>query len=325
MFNVLIIADSPGWCFARRANALRRNAPENFHISVINYSRLSLKSVPFSRYHLVFLLAPNKAPEIRDIFSRLSIHVPLVVSHNSGPGRNGYRLAEDCAAADYVIANNYAAWAHGAHGARDFRCCNISNGVDTNKFFPTVPITERPKKVLWCASTGKAHGADDVKGYQQILKPLEIVLPTHGIETDFRVIEPGPCLDERGMNDWYNTGSVLVCASSSEGTPNIAIEAAAAGCVVVSSPVGNMPELIDNDHNGILVDDRQTIPFVDSIIHAMEHRRRLSGEMKKIIPLWDWSKRSAWFYSLFRGLIETGPESIPPFSYLDTAPEDVAP
>ena len=46
------------------------------------------------------------------------------------------------------------------------------------------------------------------------------------------------------MAAWYDTGTVYVVASQFEGTPNPALEAASAGCVVVSTPVGNMPELI---------------------------------------------------------------------------------
>ncbi|MEO8601389.1 MAG: glycosyltransferase [bacterium] len=39
-----------------------------------------------------------------------------------------------------------------------------------------------------------------------------------------------------------------------EGTPNPALEAAACGCTVVSTPVGTLPELIRDAANGYLVE-----------------------------------------------------------------------
>lgn len=323
MHKVLIVSDSPNWCFARRADALKVYAPDDFEVSVVHYGTMGVMSIPYHRYDLVFLIAPNKAKDMRETFYRLGCKVPLVVSFNSGPGRAGYFLDEVLVAADWVVINNYPMWAQGMRGVCKYNACNISNGVDLQTFRYDNPMSNRLPMVLWSASKSKAEDLHDVKGYQTILKQLEAVLPSKGMRADYRIASGRDAMSVEEMNVYWNTGSVMVCASSSEGTPNIALEAAACGCAIVTTPVGNMSELISHDINGIIVNDRQTVTFMDAVEYAMQNRERLSAAMRESIKTWDWSVRSRWFYALWRKLIERGAAGIEPFSYLDKSPDEI--
>lgn len=51
---------------------------------------------------------------------------------------------------------------------------------------------------------------------------------------------------------FYNSGKMLVCASTAEGGPRVTVEAMACAVPVISTPVGVMPELIDDGQNGLL-------------------------------------------------------------------------
>ena len=51
----------------------------------------------------------------------------------------------------------------------------------------------------------------------------------------------------------YADLNVVVVSSMNEGTPVSAIEAMAAGCLVVATRVGGLPDLIDDGRTGILV------------------------------------------------------------------------
>jgi glycosyltransferase involved in cell wall biosynthesis len=59
--------------------------------------------------------------------------------------------------------------------------------------------------------------------------------------------------DNAGMVRLYNSARMLVCASTVEGNPRVTAEAMACGTLVLSTPVGIMPELIRDGENGFLV------------------------------------------------------------------------
>ena len=101
----------------------------------------------------------------------------------------------------------------------------------------------------------------------------------------------------------YWRASCYVCASQSEGTPNPALEALACGVPVISTPVGNMPELLRNGQNGLLVERD-----VESLAEAM---RRLQGESlapwrraarQSILDGWTWPQKVRRYEDMLRTL-----------------------
>jgi glycosyltransferase involved in cell wall biosynthesis len=54
------------------------------------------------------------------------------------------------------------------------------------------------------------------------------------------------------LAQFYNGARMLVCASTSEGGPRVTVEAMACAIPVISTPVGIMPELIQDGVNGML-------------------------------------------------------------------------
>ena len=134
--------------------------------------------------------------------------------------------------------------------------------------------------------------------------PLSSRLADKGISTDFRVVDAyGKLRTHEEMAEWYNTGSVYVVASKTEGTPNPALEAAGCGCAVVSTRVGNMPELIIDGHNGFIVGEDINL-IENKIIEAMNNREVFSSNMLEAISSWDWEERSKDYYKLFRDLLD---------------------
>ncbi len=60
--------------------------------------------------------------------------------------------------------------------------------------------------------------------------------------------------DAEALADLYRRARLLVCASYSEGGPRVVPEAMACGTPVASTPVGIVPDLVDDGRNGLLFD-----------------------------------------------------------------------
>lgn len=55
--------------------------------------------------------------------------------------------------------------------------------------------------------------------------------------------------------EYYTNHDILLCASTNESTPQSILQAMAAGVLVVSTNVGGIPEIINNNYSGIICED----------------------------------------------------------------------
>src|SRR5262249_46807631 len=142
----------------------------------------------------------------------------------------------------------------------------IPLGVDLEVFRPLVAFDDRPRRILWMGCELNST----VKGYEAVVVRLRDKLCRAGFECDFRVVNSfgANILSQKEMAEWYNTGRAFLVTSTDEGTPNVALEAAACGCALISTRVGNMPELIRNGENGVLVEDANYQIFYDAIVRS---------------------------------------------------------
>jgi glycosyltransferase involved in cell wall biosynthesis len=70
----------------------------------------------------------------------------------------------------------------------------------------------------------------------------------------------------------YADVDVLALSSDNEGTPLVLIEAMAAGCPMVATGVGGVPDLIDDGVSGLLVPPRQPSQLADAIVRMLQDR-----------------------------------------------------
>ena len=146
----------------------------------------------------------------------------------------------------------------------------------------------------------------DVKGYDEILVPLTAKLQQRGLPVDFRLADSSDQENyrtEEEMRNWYNSGTVYVVAGKREGTPNPALESASCGCVIVSTAVGNMPELISNRVNGEIV-ERNVDAMCDAIVRCQGRYVEMAEAMRTAIEPWYWKTRAGQYFRLFRQLID---------------------
>ncbi len=170
---------------------------------------------------------------------------------------------------------------------------------------------------------------DPVKGFETLIDAVAL-LQARGIELNCRLVGSGP-LDpmlrrramERGVasrieftgaqtqeriRDWMGTATMFVLPSqvaadgNRDGIPVALMEAMAAGCPVVSTRVSGIPELIEDDEHGVLVEQRDPVALADAIARLLESdelRQRLAtGARARVESQFDARKEAGRLHEL---------------------------
>ena len=291
-----IIYDRVGWAYFHRAAILQKYAPEDFEVSIASQYEIN-EGVGAQPVDVVLLLNYTRAPKTRRALDSVAPDVRLVASFNTGWPRRLRHFEECCESCEAVLVNNHEYWDQAGQRSHTFY---VPNGVDRTVFNTQVGPVERKERVLWCGS--EYHLG--LKGYDDYLVPLAAKLSQHQMPCDFLVTKSDEQAELRTpeeMARWYNSGTIYVCASEFEGTPNTCLEAAACGGVVVSTRVGNMPEFIQHGVNGFLV-SRDVESMVNAVLSARERYSQLSAEAVQTTRQWDWKNRSREYFDLLRRL-----------------------
>jgi len=295
MINVSLHYDTEGWAYHRRCQALAKYCPSDFRVSFGRGSRHDRRDP----CHLALQLCYSHVRDLRKSYRQAGQSPLIVAGLNVGyTDRNMQWLAGAIRDANHVVINSREMY---ERAGRPAKCSWISNGVDREVFRMIAPIATRPRRVLWTGSVFHRK----LKGYDEILIPLAKRLWRDGIECDFRLVDShgGPSRrTAEEMAVWYQTGAVYVVASATEGTPNPALEAAACGCVICSTRVGNMPELVEDGINGRLV-DRDPDAIYHALVECLDRYAEMQPRMEAAIAGWDWRIRAGEYWELFRRLV----------------------
>jgi len=163
------------------------------------------------------------------------------------------------------------------------------NGVDTRFYCPGERRAPGAELIAGWAGSLKNHGTK--RGYDDIILPAIENMPGVTLRTAARE-EKWRNAEE--MRDFYRTLDVYLVASRVEGTPNPALEAAACGVPVIATRVGNMPELIRQGANGLLI-ERTPEALAAALVRLRDDvdlRTKMSRQMREDISAWDWLIRA---------------------------------
>ncbi len=98
-----------------------------------------------------------------------------------------------------------------------------------------------------------------------------------------RIILPG--FDKRVLG-FLKTADILVNPSLSEGLPNVVLEAMAIGTPVIATSVGGVPEIIENERSGLLVNPGDAAVLSQRIVQLAEDvplRRQLADSGREVV------------------------------------------
>ena len=290
--NLSFVYDVPNWAYYFQCRSMKKYWPTQ-HDDILITDYKPIIDDCFNK-DLLFIM---EFPRVVDFSNILDTKQTTLVGYFSvGWGHHFDWLKKITQCCSHIVINNYECY----QKFGDFdNTYYISNGVDFDIFSYKKDINSRNPKVIWTGST-KFHKC---KNYDNILLPLKEKLEKSGVDVEFNsTTVTGKIKTQQELCNWYNDATVYCCASSTEGTPNPALEAAACGCTVVSTPVGNMPELIKNGWNGYLcsvdVDD-----LYDKCMKAIDNRQ-LNYNMQKEIKKWDWKRKVIEYYNYFNKCIK---------------------
>lgn len=176
---------------------------------------------------------------------------------------------------------------------------------------------------------------DPVKGFETLIDAVAL-LQERGIDLDCRLVGSGP-LDpqlrrrakERGVasriefsgaqpqeriRSWMSTATLFVLPSqvaadgNRDGIPVALMEAMASGCPVVSTRVSGIPELIQDDEDGMLVEQRDPVALAAAIERLLESsalRERLATRARvRIETEFDSRKEAGRLHQLMREAVD---------------------
>ncbi|MSR67209.1 glycosyltransferase family 1 protein [Candidatus Peribacteria bacterium] len=122
------------------------------------------------------------------------------------------------------------------------------------------------------------------------------------LEIDHRVTFTGR-IAGTAIFDEYAKAEIFCALSRSEALGNVFLEAEAAGCAVVATNVGGIPEIVQNGVSGVLV----PVDDVDAAASALRNllgdpslRAKISGNAKKSAQQYDWKGIADRYAALYR-------------------------
>ncbi len=105
----------------------------------------------------------------------------------------------------------------------------------------------------------------------------------------------------------YPDLDVVVLASLNEGTPVSLIEAMAAGCPVVATRVGGVPDVVEHEVTGLLVPPRDPEALADAVLRLLrnpdERRRMGTAARARVYPRFAAARLAADMEALYRELL----------------------
>jgi len=73
------------------------------------------------------------------------------------------------------------------------------------------------------------------------------------------------------MPRYLNEAKLVVLPSYGEGLPNIVLEAMACGTPVLATPVGGIPDVIQNGDTGFIMKNNSPACIAENVMRALEH------------------------------------------------------
>lgn len=255
--KVLLIPDAPNWALDKNAKDLIKYNKSNLDLSIVYFNDFIQDwEKYYKEYDLLFPMYKSlffnslKAgtPHDKVITGIRSYHAwdkrqTQPPGYNSRPSRKIIRkmrkallVNTHCKKLWYIFSQH-------------FPVVHTKYTCDLEMFYP---YNKKKNDKIVIGWTGSLTNHPGKRGYHEFIKPITDEIPE--LELKVQDGSVNPITDDNKMREFYNSLDLYIVASRSEGTPRPAIEAAACGVPVISTDVGIIPELIEDEVNGFVVE-----------------------------------------------------------------------
>lgn len=261
--RVLILVDVPGWAWASKAQQYVRFLSGEFDLTLAYHTNIP----PLDDFDLVHLFEVSQLRVIPEGFKKPVIAGLTAMVWWTWGEEKMRRWADRCAA----LHGNSRMLVHELQQFHS-RVFYTPNGVDPDFWFPS---SFRP--TFQACHIGKPNprkgSALIIEAARRANVPLVLCQRTSQIK-----------YPPEKIREFYWQSQVQITASDMDGTPNPMLEAAGCGNALISTPIGNMPDFIVDDVNGILVGrDLVPVPFRPWIKELVECQPSLMLDALELI------------------------------------------
>lgn len=184
---------------------------------------------------------------------------------------------------------------------------HIPNGVDRRTFKPrdrgqarmALGLSTEDRVVVFVGRLTREKGVGELLRAHASMRnfklaligdgPMRAALDSKSLAAG-QLLAPGPQPLPR-VADWMAAADVVTLPSWSEGTPNVVLEALAAGRPVVASNVGGIPDVVLQGETGLLVPPRDASALADALRSALG--KAWSSEAISSLGPCSWEESSA--------------------------------
>jgi colanic acid/amylovoran biosynthesis glycosyltransferase len=259
----------------------------------------------------------------------------------------GFHMAEKVAGATFVATiSNYGCSQvlRASDPAHWHKVKVLPLGIDPQAFAPRTrpaPVAGEPFRLLFVGRLSAAKGPHilveaidllralgrqvevTIVGDGPIRPALQAFIAERGLEREIRLV--GACNHDR-VALYYAQSDAFVLTSFAEGVPVVLMEAMASGLPCVSTWITGVPELIDNEIEGLLVPPAAPQQVAAAIVRLMDDpllAKRLGEQGRaKVIAAYDLTRNSQRLAEVFQVYL-AGTEPRP--DYLGSQPQLAAP
>jgi glycosyltransferase involved in cell wall biosynthesis len=285
--RVGVFYDEEGWAWWIRSHAIKNALPSDIDLTIMHLHTL----VDHNDFDFLLLYDHNLITEVR---GKTPIPLEKIILANSCPL---YIQDADAALKKFnfpaAIVNNLTAFNLVKSDPR-WHCCE--NGVDTSLF--NLGSKSPTKFTAGWVGHSQSIGQKGLDIIREACKIAEVELLI--VDAKDKPKESRANSQEWLRDNLYHNVSVYMCASLNEGTPNPALEALSCGLPVITTRVGNMPELIKDGVNGYIV-ERNARSMADALI-ALRGKDLRQAARASVAPNWDWKVKAQNYATIFRML-----------------------